>query len=474
MSHSRKNSALHQSSSYNKVITKRQTERLLDMVEHLPTAAVYRRNHHLMMNRAAEAITGYSRDELTTRELWFNKLYGERADEVLQLYQHERAAGFPKQTDPVAHRCKNGERRYIEYACYQFDDHEIWILHDVTKRCESEIALHDRTERLHAIMDNVAEAIVVINKDGVITDFNHAAVKLFGYSASEAIGQDVKLLMPSSYHKVHGNSLINYQKNIGAASKIMDQARELPGCRKDGSSFPLELTITQVDHLGIVIGIMRDLSVQKRLEKQVADISTQEQERIGQEIHDGLGQQLTGLSLMASVVKRHLENQDSVAVMQMDEIIVQLQQAIKNARILSHGLAPVPVTPEGLKDALTLLAQEVNNNMKIACVFQAIDPVEVKDRTSAMQIYRIVQEAVNNAVKYAHASKITIKLKARKNSCKFSIEDNGCGFFLDKINNDGMGLRIMRYRAGIIGGHLSIKSKPDNGTVVSFIQSDIS
>jgi len=441
-----------------------ETERLLRMVEHLPVGAVYREHDHLVQNRACEDITGYPREELATLDQWFTKLYGEQAEEFLRIYHQERDASFPKRTEPFMLTRKNGEQRYVEYAAYKFDDHEVWIMHDVSTRYAVESALRDREERLRAVMDNAAEAVVVISLDGIITDFNHAAETVFGYACDEAIGQNVSMLMPSPYRAQHDAYLARY-KNTGEP-KIMDQARQLPGRRKNGEIIPLEIRITQIDHLGAFVGIIRDLSEEKKLERQIAEVSTREQERIGQEIHDSLGQQLTGLSMIATSVKNNLAHLDLPQAEQMDELILQLQHAIKDARALSRGLAPVPLSPEGLQDALTLLAHDIKASSGIECRFTAKNAIEIDDRTTAMQVYRIAQEAVNNAVKHAHASKIEIILSSREGKCELTVRDNGRGFDINQALNRGMGLRIMRYRAGIIGCTLDVISSTDNGSEV--------
>ena len=323
--------------------------------------------------------------------------------------------------------------------------------------------LHEREERLRAIMDNAAEAIVVIGMDGVIIEFNPAAQKLFGYAASEVVGHNVSRLMPTPYREKHNGYLARYQKS--GKSWIMDQRRQLPGRHKDGAVIPLEITVTEIDHYHLYCGIIRDLSEQRALEREIADISTQERERIGQDIHDGIGQQLTGLSLLAASLKRRLAKQDLPEAEQLDEIIGLLQQATDETRTLSRGLAPVPITPQGLEDALRTLAEDVQSTTGVNCRFEAQQPVDITDRTITMQFYRIAQEAVNNAVKYAQAREITIKLK-NKECCELTISDDGSGFELDKVIGNGFGLRIMRYRAGIIGCPLAIESTPGKGTIV--------
>jgi len=443
-----------------------QTERLLKMIEHLPAGAVYRENDHLKMNRAAEEITGYRRTEMASIDDWFNKLYGDKVVENRQLYEQDRAAGFPTQTMPLVITRKNGEQRYVEFACYRFNQHEVWLMHDVTRREASEAAMRDREERLRAIMNNAAEAIIVINMQGLVTDFNRAATRLFGFSADEVIGHNVNMLMPSPYRESHNDYLTHYLQT--GEPHIINRSRELPGRRKDGSTFPLHLTVTEVDHLAIFIGIMYDLSAQESLERQIADISTAEQERIGQEIHDGLGQQLTGISMLAASLQRQLQERKLPEAEKLHKLSLQLQDTISTARALSRGLVPVPVTPEGLKDAISRLAQEVSDhsNSTIKCSFEAPEAYDIADRTDALQIYRIILEAVNNAVKHAQPSSIKIRFKSDPRTFEFSVTDDGRGFHTDTGEFEGVGLRIMRYRAGIIGCNLSIESAPGKGTVV--------
>ena len=440
------------------------SQRMLRLVEHLPAGAVYRENNHLMMNKAAEDITGYSRDELATLDEWFIKLYDKQGPEIRRKYNQEREAGFPRKTGPISLTRKNGEQRFVEYSAYKFDGHEVWIMHDVTTRHEYEVVLRDREERLHAVMDNAAEAIVVIGREGVITDFNNAAQTLFGYVASEIIGKNFSMLMPSDYREAYGGYIAWLHKT--GESQPVNKPREFSGQRKDGSLFQMELTFTQIDHVGLYVGIMRDLSEQRALERQVADISTQEQLRIGQEIHDGLGQQLSGLNMIATSVKRNLARQNRPEAEQLNEITLQLQQAIKTARDLSRGLMPVPVSPKGLKDAIMLLLKNIQDSTGINCRLKANDAFNIKNPAVAMQIFRIVQEAVNNAVKHADARNINVKLSGKGSQYEIAISDDGQGFELHKAIGTGLGLRIMRYRSSIIGCNLAIESSLGKGTVI--------
>ncbi|MDT8281595.1 MAG: PAS domain S-box protein, partial [Gammaproteobacteria bacterium] len=335
---------------------KAQSERLLRMVEHLPAGAIYIANHNLTMNRAAEELTGYNRDELKTLNQWFDKLYGKRAKKIRNLYEKDRNAGFPKRTTPVSITSKQGYQRLIEFAAYRFDDHEVWLMHDVTERMHYEKTLKMSKERLRAIMDNAAEAIIVIDEGGLMTDYNLAAENMFGYSADETIGHNISMLMPSPYREHHDTYLANYLQT--GIPHVRNIPRELPGKRKDGSTFPMMLSVSKIDHIGLFCGIMRDLGEQKLLEKEIASISTLEQERIGRDIHDGLGQQLTGLSLMTASLQRELAREHIPQNKKLDDIIQHLQQTIINARTLSRGLAPMSIETLGIDDAIRVLIND--------------------------------------------------------------------------------------------------------------------
>ena len=340
------------------------------------------------------------------------------------------------------------------------------LVNDITELKQAEAAVRERENRLRIILETAPDAIITIGKDGGIVAFNRAAEVIFGYSASEAIGQNVSMLMPSPYREEHDSTLVRYQGTRD--SSVFCRRREVPGRRKDGSIFPLELTVSEIDHSGLFVGITRDISMQRELEKEVINASTFEQERIGQELHDGLGQRLTGLSMMVESLRRTLAKQALPEAASAEAIIKQLQEATRETRAIAQGLIPVPLTEQGLSDALGKLAKDIQATTGINCSFttRAIDQVEVKDRATSVQLYRIAQELVHNAVKHAQARNITISLSKANNSVELSISDDGKGFRPDNGTREGFGLRIMRYRAAMIGCDLMIDSAPGKGTVV--------
>jgi two-component system CheB/CheR fusion protein len=339
------------------------------------------------------------------------------------------------------------------------------LVNDITELKQAESALREREERLRVILNTAPDAIITIGAEGIVQAFNQAAEAIFGYTASEVIGRNVSLLMPSPYREAHDGYLARYLKT--RKSGIFGRRRDVRGRRKDGSTFPMELTVSEIDREGLFVGIARDLSARRELEREVIQASTLEQERIGQELHDGLGQQLTGLSLKAESLRQALNKQQLPKAATVAEIIEQLKKATRETRAIAHGLVPVPLTEQGLSEALRKLARDTHTVTGIRCRFttRSRADIEVEDRAVALQLYRIAQELIHNAVRHAQASRITLGLNRKDRRLELSVSDDGKGFHPDRGEKEGYGLRIMRYRAAAIGCDLTIDSVPGKGTV---------
>src|SRR2546429_9100033 len=170
------------------------------------------------------------------------------------------------------------------------------------RRNLAEAALRDSEERLRAILETAVEGIITIDEGGVIESLNPAAEKIFGYQAQEVVGKNVKVLMPTPYRDEHDGYLANYLRT--GRARIIGIGREVVGLRKDGTVFPMDLSVSEVRlaHKRLFTGFVRDISDRKRLEREVLQISDLEQRRIGQDLHDGLCQQLAGVLLMSEVL----------------------------------------------------------------------------------------------------------------------------------------------------------------------------
>jgi two-component system sensor kinase FixL len=325
--------------------------------------------------------------------------------------------------------------------------------------------LSDSQERMRAVLETAVEGIITIDERGMIESLNPAAERIFGYKARELIGRNVSVLMPQPYHNEHDGYLANYRRT--GRARIIGIGREVLGQRKDGSVFPMDLSVGEMRLAGgrMFTGIVRDITERKRLEKEILEVSDREQHRIGQDLHDGLGQHLTGIELLSEVLARRLKARSSPDAPDAGLIAGHVREAIRQTRLLARGLSPVHIESEGLMTALQQLATTTSGVFSVACTFHCNPAVPVDDHGVATQLYRIAQEAVSNAIKHGRSKHIQIHLRAPGDRIVLMVKDNGTGLPA-RSKTTGMGLRIMHYRAGMIGANLSIQKDLDGGTSV--------
>jgi signal transduction histidine kinase len=216
----------------------------------------------------------------------------------------------------------------------------------------------------------------------------------------------------------------------------------------------------------LTIGL--DVTDRKALEKQVIDASEIERRNIGRDLHDSLGQELTGLSLLVESLIKGLAEQAPQKEALGQQILKLVLQSVSQVRAMSKGLDPVSLRGGGLASGLRDLAESIHKQSGIQCTLRCQDGVSVEDEAVATHLYRITQEAVNNAVKHAQADRIEIGLVADHGGIRLTICDDGKGLPGDPDDaNNGMGMRTMRYRASISGGMLDIAAGESGGTKVT-------
>jgi PAS domain S-box-containing protein len=214
------------------------------------------------------------------------------------------------------------------------------------------------------------------------------------------------------------------------------------------------------------LAIFRDITEHKRLEKEILEISDRERQRLGQDLHDGLCQQLAGIELMSRTLEQKLAPRSKAGAAGAAEIARHVREAISQTRSLARGLSPVTLESEGLCSGLSELAATAERMFGVACRLSCPAPRQVRDPAAAMHLYRIAQEAVSNAIKHGKARRITIALESNAGRLRLTISDDGAGFPEVLPRGQGMGLRIMQYRAGMIGGSLSWRNSSEGGAAV--------
>jgi signal transduction histidine kinase len=200
-----------------------------------------------------------------------------------------------------------------------------------------------------------------------------------------------------------------------------------------------------------------------QLEKEVTEISANERRRIGADLHDGLGQQLTAIEILCAGLKADVAA-NGPAEKQVARIGQLLRESIGQVRALAHGLVPVKEAPDSLWAGLMELAERTNSLGRAECRLDSRAVVLVDDPGSADQLYRIAQEAVNNAVKHSQATRIQLGLARHNGVLELKVTDNGRGFAVSQSR--GIGLQVMHHRASVIGAGLFVESKPGHGTSI--------
>lgn len=199
-------------------------------------------------------------------------------------------------------------------------------------------------------------------------------------------------------------------------------------------------------------------------EHKLLNISEQTQQRIGRELHDDLGQHLTASAFMAQVVASKLAQAGAPQVDDAQRVTSMLDEAIAKTRNLAHGLYPEEIQAQSLLLMLEQLASHIEAIYPIRCVFMGEQACHIKNKEVTIHLFRIIQEAINNALKHGQATHITLSMSGSVHTLKLEILDNGSGFI--PATSSGLGLRSMRYRADIIGASLNIAPRIEGGTRV--------
>ena len=269
---------------------------------------------------------------------------------------------------------------------------------------------------------------------------------------------------------------------LGPGKKIMDEIRSVSGAleaeerrRLEQADLRLKAVSSRTTwiiglgsisavlfHLLSTVALSRAITNREHLERSLLEVSEREQRRIGQDLHDGLCQQLTGISLMIRSLQRKLMPGAELEQMQIVELI---NGCIEEARLVTRGLHPVPNEPAGLVVGLRELVDKVHSDTSISCELSISGEVHIDDGAVSSNLYRIAQEAVRNSIKHSGAQTVRVQLQVSGEKIDMQIEDDGGGLFPNRSRR-GLGLEIMKYRATSIGGQFSVERNQPTGTVV--------
>ncbi len=377
-----------------------------------------------------------------------------------------------------------GQRKELEL----YHQHLEALVQEKTRKLEESNQLmkdlaavyREEKDKFSAVLESTPDALVISDRQGIIRMVNSQMEKTFGYSRLEIVGQSLEMLIPERFRQKHHTY---HQKFIECPEMWPDvMKRRVLGKRKDGFEISLEIGLSplQTSEGLLVIASLRDVSERDRIEeelrirrehellqKEMTIVSEREQQQIGRELHDGLGQQLTGIALQAQVLAKSLESKNLGEMEAAQRLSRFASEAIQEARRLSHGLAFHSIETKGLATAIEELLAHFSSTAGVSCQLRAEDPLPPMGGQVLVHLYRIVQEAANNAIRHGHAKNLWVRIRKLKGRLLVSISDDGQGLPVDFEKMGGMGIRIMNYRTAELKGKLSVHASAQGGTEVT-------
>lgn len=340
------------------------------------------------------------------------------------------------------------------------------VVEDITERKRVELDYRRELAYNQALVGHTSAFIVVLDLAGRFVHANASFSDTMGYNKKQVIGKtpwEIGLMdaAETALSKERFARLLRGEKNPPTDSRLRT---------KDGEWRTVELRSTAtskpdgtVDRI-VVTGT--DMTERNRLQQEVLRVVEQEQARVGHDLHDGVGQTMTGIVSLLEALEADLDGEPRRQAQRIHEL---LRQSVSEVRRMSHGLSPTSVKYRGLVGALQLLAETVRTNFRTPCHCEVDASIAIQNNDIEAHLFRIAQEAVNNALRHGKPSKVKLSLQhVSQTECELRIEDDGAGLKKTKGGqHNGIGVRVMDYRANLIGARLTIKAKPRRGVVVT-------
>jgi len=368
-------------------------------------------------------------------------------------------------------RTRDGSLRQIEWfteplinAAGEFSA-VLAIGHDITERKAAEEALRRSERHLSNFFNQAPIGLVWLSAGGTVLRANQAQLDLLGCSAGDFLGHSFGEFIAEP---VRGHELLQW---LAARETVRNfrmplrcQTGKIRQVLVDGNS---SWNGNQFEYSSI---FLRDITDRINLEREILHISEREHRRIAQDLHDGLGQLLVGAAYLAGTARQDLAAKSLPEARKLRRIWEVINEAVAQTRNLARGLHPVAPEPNGLMAALGTLAERTKKLFPVRCQFVCRQPVLVQDNMVATHLFRIAQEAVTNAIKHGKPGRIRISLTRTAGQIKLTVKDDGSGMPARQRKKDGMGLRIMRYRARMMGGFLTIPKAASGTSIVCTVQ----
>lgn len=314
------------------------------------------------------------------------------------------------------------------------------------------------------IIERMREGVMLLDRNAHILFANPALEAMFGYAPGQLTGAHASILSTRSIAGVEDvRRMVLDEVDAGRSAMV-----NFLGRMRDGRMHHCQAVYSgaRIGERNCVIAVLMDVSGQRRLQRELLKVETRVQHRVGSDLHDGVGQQLAGIAMMLRGLSQRAADMDG------QELSVQLQRmtdlvnaVLRTIRLMAHGLMPVRSGRDGLLEGFQKLAQHVLDRfgVRVNLAIQ-LPPFVMLDENTASNLYRIAQEGMLNAARHAQAQHIDVSLSVANRLVELTINDDGRGFDPFSVQGDGMGLRVMHFRAQMISGYLLVESQPGEGT----------
>ena len=351
--------------------------------------------------------------------------------------------------------------QYFNRFMVQLTEYSNNLKKQIQVRQEVENTLRESEERYRSVMEAAADPIIIYDMKGKVIYFNPAFSRVFGWTLTECQGLKMNHFVPEE----------NWDETDRMIDTILSgetvPATETKRYTKEGTALHVSVSGAvyrdrNQDLAGSII-ILRDITENKRLTRQLMDIGDQVRQTIGQDLHDDLCPHLIGIAGLTAVLEANLKKESQENSILAGKIERLFEEATGKARSLARGLCPVHLVSHGLQSALREIAATTEQMSGLVCSFSG--DVDIDDNTVATHLYYIAHEAVNNAVKHAEAIHIDLSLSRKDGYIHLRITDDGQGISAG-AHSDGIGMLIMKYRASVIGAFMEIKTESGIGTTI--------
>lgn len=339
------------------------------------------------------------------------------------------------------------------------------LIGEALARFRVEEALRMSEEHFRLLIEHSPDCVARLSLNRTYLSVNQAGCRLLGFADSAAASG--RSCLDGVVENRAGLESAVAQASLGQVTSVVYKSLG-PNQNEiwwDCQLTPIRKSPNRIDSL---LMVARDSTERRRLEREIVEVSDQERHRIGRDLHDALGQSLTGIAFLSKVLQKRLSGAERSEAEDAGRIASLVNQTVNQTRILARGLCPVEPKADGLMTALTNMAKDIEGVYHTKCIFTCPQPILVEDDYTATQLYYIAQEAVNNAVKHAEASRINIDLTESGTAVSLAVRDNGKGIGPRRgPATDSMGLRTMRYRSDLIGASFHVGPAEKKGTAVT-------